>query len=75
MPPPPNTSININFPMYVGSPYHGGYAYPPPNNAQRYPSNQPTIPTQSSGQCMHPVANTPSYGYSSSGLSSLPPYA
>jgi hypothetical protein len=26
-PQPPNTSININFPMYVGPPYHGQYGY------------------------------------------------
>lgn len=73
--PPPNTSININFPMYVGPPY-GGYQYSS-QTGQRYPpSSQPNVnappghyPVQSP-QSSHPGAN-----YNQNANSSLPPYA
>lgn len=77
-PPQSNTSININFPMYLGHPYQGGYQYQP--DPQRYaqqpprttqgqyspPSQPQTKPTQS--QPYPPV-------YSTNALRDLPPYA
>ena len=75
----PNTSININFPMYMGPPYHGNYPYQ--SNAPRYVPSQPNS-TPLSGQYLAPTQNpakTPpsqfgGYG-STSASSSLPPYA
>lgn len=76
-PSPPNTSISINFPMYLGSPYHGPYHYQP--NPQRYPGQQPQGHTPSTYLPQNQKASkqTPSqYGsYGGREQGNLPPYA
>lgn len=76
IPSQPNTSININFPMYL-PPYHTPYQYQ--SNPQRYPGQQPSTPPpgqySTPGQ---PQMKPPSsqYGnYTPNGLANLPPYA
>lgn len=80
LPTQPNTSININFPMYLGPPYHSPYSYQ--HNPQRYPGQQPQNPPSSqylpSGQPQPQIKPPgPQYGssFNAGGLSSLPPYA
>lgn len=76
VPPQPNTSININFPMYL-PPYHTPYQYQ--SNPQRYPGQQTPNTHQAqyntSGQSpMKPPSSQ--YGnFASNSLNNLPPYA
>lgn len=76
IPPQPNTSININFPMYL-PPYHAPYQYQ--SNPQRYPGQQPStsLPAQYNTPGQPPMKPPSSqYGnYNSNGLANLPPYA
>jgi len=80
VPTQPNTSININFPMYVGSPYHSPYQYQ--HAPQRYPG-QP----QNSNPLSEPMQYIPSNptqskqpgsqynAHNSNVQNNLPPYA
>lgn len=79
LPHQPNTSININFPMYLGPPYHNPYPYQP---NPRYPGQQaPNTSSQAQyfAQNVIKPQTPPQQGYSpygnAGGLSSLPPYA
>lgn len=76
-PNPPNTSISINFPMYMGPPYHSPYQYQP--NPQRYPGQQPQSHTPSPYLPKNqnpPKQSMPQYGgYAAREQGSLPPYA
>lgn len=83
VPPPPNTSININFPMYMTPPsYHpyGGYSANHQQQQQRYPpppsSNQPPYLTNSQNPYIAPSIAPSTYGVGvGNNSSSLPPYA
>ncbi len=72
----PNTSININFPMYLGHPYHSAYQYQ--HNPLRYPgqpisNNSATQYTQ--GYSAQTKQLNSQYSAGNNSLSSLPPYA
>lgn len=76
IPPQPNTSININFPMYL-PPYHTPYQYQ--SNPQRYSGQQPSTAHQaqfpSTGQPQLKPSGSQYGNYSTNGGSNLPPYA